>query len=142
MSFDHRLELPALLRSWRERGSAFVLRDCLPVSEGMDTDPPQRPLPVASPGLSGAEELPQKVDEGRRVLLDLDGEQIAVIPNEVTCDVRASKDDEHGEWKEGDKGQGCFHHDRPTMAIVWPSGVTTVTAWPDPQSRFVLIVSP
>ena len=80
--------------------------------------------------MAGAEELEQFPDEGRRVLLDLEGPVIVRIPDEVTVAIKATEGDVNGEWVEGEVGQALVRHDRPEIAIRWQSGATTVAQWP------------
>jgi hypothetical protein len=133
MQFDPHLELPALLRSWREhtKPSAVVLRDWAPRRQGVFLASPQRPLDVPRAGYQGVDVLEQKVDEGRRIVVDLEGSQLLYIPDSAIVDVLAIQADELGTWKAGDRGLGYLRHDVPEMVICWLSGARTEIEWPD-----------
>eukprot|EP00660_Eupelagonema_oceanica_P000946 gene946-18441_t len=80
MALDHNLELPALVRSWEERGPAEVLRNWMPVVDGVEQGAKYRELRVPSTDMEGVEELEQKPDEGRRIVVDLGPGELAAVP--------------------------------------------------------------
>eukprot|EP00663_Eupelagonemidae_sp_cell21sb_P000744 gene744-5224_t len=133
MSWSHNLELRALLRSWQERSGVAVEVDLPPRRDGDVLPSPVKVLEAPTIECPGVVELEQRVDEGRRVCVDLEGIQLLRVPDTRTVEVLAVEEGPDGEWPVSERGVALLRHDRAEAAVKWNSGGISVVPWPDPR---------